>query len=149
MAPLAGGLACILIMGAPLAAQRPERPTLVVSGYVIDAEIDTAAHHLTAKVVVSFTAPENAESVSFGLHPALKVNKISDEAGTVLTGQRSTDGSIHIAPATPFVSGQTVHWTFEYEGVITGNNDGPVEGLKLAAIQEPITYLLYPARWFP
>jgi aminopeptidase N len=42
-----------------------------------------------------------------------------------------------------------VHWTFEYEGMITGNEDGPVEGLKLAAIQEPITYLLYAARWFP
>jgi len=33
--------------------------------------------------------------------------------------------------------------------LITGNEDGPIEGLKLAAIQEPITYLLYPARWFP
>ena len=47
------------------------------------------------------------------------------------------------------MQGQTVHWTFEYEGTITGNEDGPVEGLKLAAIQEPISYLLYPARWFP
>jgi tetratricopeptide (TPR) repeat protein len=160
MAPLAGRLACLfylscaLIMAAPLAAQRPERPALAVTGYVIDAEIDTATHHLAAKVVVSFTAPENAappktDSVSFGLHPALKVSKISDEAGAVLTGQRSADGGIGIAPATPFVRGQTVHWTFEYEGVVTGNNDGPVEGLKLAAIQEPITYLLYPARWFP
>jgi aminopeptidase N len=149
MAPLAGGLACILMMGAPLAAQRLERPALTVSGYVIDAEIDPAAHHLTARVVVSFTAPDNAETAIFSLHPALKVTKISDEAGTVLTGQRSTDGGIRIAPATPFVSGQTVHWTFEYEGAITGNNDGPVEGYKSAAIQEPITYLLYPARWFP
>jgi tetratricopeptide (TPR) repeat protein len=144
-------LACALLMGAPLAAQRPERPALAVTDYVIDAEIDPASHHLTAKVVVSFTAPENAEpqSVSFGLHPALKVTKISDESGHVLTGQRSADGGIRIAPATPFVSGQAVHWTFEYEGVITGNNDGPVEGLKVAAIQEPISYLLYPARWFP
>jgi hypothetical protein len=163
MAQLAGGLVCLsclsclagaLMMGPSLAAQRPERPTLTISGYVIDAEIDTTAHHLTAKVVVSFIAPENtepqqSEPVSFGLHPALKVTNISDEAGTVLTGQRSADGGIHIAPATPFVSGQTVHWTFEYEGVLTGNDDGPVEGLKLAAIQEPITYLLYPARWFP
>ena len=33
--------------------------------------------------------------------------------------------------------------------MITGSEDGPVEGLKLAAIQEPITYLLYAARWFP
>ena len=152
IAPLAC-LACAFMVAAPLAAQRPERPTLAVSGYVIDAEIDTATHHLAAKVVVSFTAPENAEAASFGLHPALKLTKISDEAGTVLTGQRSADGSILIAPATPFVRGQAVHWTFEYEGVITGKDDGPIEGpaegLKLAAIQEPITYLLYPARWFP
>ena len=32
---------------------------------------------------------------------------------------------------------------------MTGSEDGPVEGLKLAAIQEPISYLLYAARWFP
>jgi tetratricopeptide (TPR) repeat protein len=142
-------LACALIVAAPLAAQRPERPAPVVSGYVIDAEIDTATHHLTAKVVVSFTAPDHAETVNFGLHPALKVSKISDEAGAALIGQRSPDGSIGINPATPFVLGQTEHWTLEYEGVITGNDDGPVEGLKLAAIQEPITYLLYASRWFP
>jgi hypothetical protein len=157
MAPLAVVLACLasaLIVAAPLSAQRPERPELAVSSYVINAEIDTATHHLAAKVVVSFTPPENAEThkieaVSFGLHPALKIIKISDEAGAVLTGQRSPEGSIRITPATPFVRGQAVHWTFEYEGVITGNHDGPIEGVKLAVIEEPITYLLYPARWFP
>ena len=43
-----GPLAAILILGAgllaphPLAAQRPERPTLEITGYVIDAEIDTS-----------------------------------------------------------------------------------------------------------
>ena len=42
-----------------------------------------------------------------------------------------------------------MRWTFAYDGPITGNEDGPVEGLKLAAIQEPISYLLYAARWFP
>jgi hypothetical protein len=120
-----------------------------ISGYVIDAEIDTVAHHLKAKAVVSFTAPENLDMVSFGFHPALKLEKITDETGKVLTGDRSADGTIRVTPATPFVKGQVSHWTFEYGGTITGNDDGPVEGLKLAAIQEPITYLLYPARWFP
>ena len=147
--PLTGALACALMMVAPLAAQRTERPTLAISGYIIDAEIDTATHHLAAKAVVSFTAPENAELVSFGFHPALKVTKITDEAGKLLTGERSADGTIRVTPTTPFTQGQVSHWTFEYEGTITGNEDGPVEGLKLAAIQEPITYLLYPARWFP
>lgn len=130
-------------------AQRSERATLNVIGYVIDAELDTATHHIAAKTQVAFTAPESADEVSFGFHPALKVTKITDDAGKLLTGERLADGTIRIAPSKPFVSGQPSHWTFEYEGVITGNEDGPVEGLKLAAIQEPITYLLYPARWFP
>ena len=147
--PVVSGLAFTLIMAGPLAAQKAERPAMAVAGYVIDAELDPATHHLAAKAVVSFTAPENAELVSFGFHPALKVNKISDESGKVLTGDRSADGTIRVTPVTPFVKGQVAHWTFAYEGTITGSEDGPVEGLKLAAIQEPITYLLYAARWFP
>src|ERR1700739_2419921 len=148
-------LAAIFVLGAglfpalPVTAQRPERATLDISAYVIDAEIDTTAHHLKAKATVTFTAPENSEMVSFGFHPALKLNKITDDSGKVLTGERSADGTIRVTPASPLVAGQPVHWTFDYDGTITGNEDGPIEGLKLAAIQEPITYLLYAARWFP
>ena len=147
--PLAGFLAMALLLAAPLAAQRTERPGLAITGYVINAELEPATHHLAARVVVTFTAPETLELVSFGFHPALKVTKITDESGKLLTGERSADGTIRVSPAAPFAKGQVSHWTFEYEGAITGNEDGPVEGLKLAAIQEPITYLLYPARWFP
>src|ERR1035441_823126 len=71
--PIAGTLLCVLMIATPLFAQRPERPALAVSGYVIDAELDPATHHLAAKAVVTFTAPENSESVSFGFHPKLKV----------------------------------------------------------------------------
>jgi tetratricopeptide (TPR) repeat protein len=143
-------IAAVLLMALPAAhAQRPERTQLDITAYNIDAEIDTQTHHLQAKAVVTFTAPENAEVVSFGFHPALKVSKISDESGKVLTGERSADGTIRVTPASPVVKGQPLHWTFEYDGTITGSEDGPVEGLKLAAIQEPITYLLYAGRWFP
>jgi hypothetical protein len=142
-------LAAAIFVAAPLSAQRTERPALTITGYVIDAEIDTTTHHLTAKTQVSFTAPESLELASFGFHPALKVTKITDEAGKLLTGERSADGTIRVTPAAPFVKSRANRWTFEYDGTITGNEDGPVEGLKLAAIQEPITYLLYPARWFP
>ena len=148
-------LVAVCVLGAglfsahPVPAQRPERAALNVSAYVIDAEIDTTAHHLKAKATVTFTAPENSEMVSFGFHPALKVNKITDDSGKVLTGERSADGTIRVTPASPLVAGEPAHWTFDYDGTITGNEDGPIEGLKLAAIQEPITYLLYAARWFP
>jgi len=54
------GLACALLITAPvppLGAQRAERPILTITGYVIDAELDPATHHLSAKAVVTFTAP--------------------------------------------------------------------------------------------
>jgi aminopeptidase N len=148
------GIAALAVLSLSLAApslaqQRIERPTLDIKGYVIDAEIDTTTHHLTAKTQVAFTAPETMELVAFGFHPALKVTKITDDTGKLLTGERSADGTIRVTPGAPFVKTQLNHWTFEYDGTITGNEDGPVEGLKLAAIQEPITYLLYPSRWFP
>jgi tetratricopeptide (TPR) repeat protein len=148
-------LAALLIFAAgvlapqPARSQRTERPSLDITAYTIDAEIDTTTHHLAAKAVVTFTAPESTEMIGFGFHPALKVVKITDDFGKVLTGERSADGTIRITPNSPPVADNPMHWTFDYEGVITGNEDGPVEGLKLAAIQEPITYLLYPARWFP
>jgi predicted negative regulator of RcsB-dependent stress response len=122
---------------------------MAIQGYVIDAELDPAAHHLKATAVVTFTAPETADVVTFGFHPALKLSKITDDSGKLLQGDRSADGAIRVTPAAPFVKGVAAHWTFAYEGTITGNEDGPEEGLKLAAIQEPITYLLYPGRWFP
>jgi len=122
---------------------------LAIQGYVIDAELNPETHHIAATAVVTFTAAENSDVVNFGFHPALKLSKITDETGKLLTGDRAADGAIRVTPARPFVKGQPVHWTFVYEGNITGNEDGPEEGLKLAAIQEPISYLLYPARWFP
>jgi tetratricopeptide (TPR) repeat protein len=148
---VASGLACafLLMAALPAVGQRAERPALKITGYAIDAELDPATHHLVAKATVTFTAPENQEVVSFGFHPALKVAKISDGSGKLLNGERAVDGTIRVTAGAPFVQGQAMHWTFEYEGTITGSEDGPVEGLKLAAIQEPISYLLYAARWFP
>jgi aminopeptidase N len=142
-------IAASLLLAHPAHAQRSDRAQLDITAYNIDAEIDTQTHHLQARATVSFTAPDNAEIVSFGFHPALKVSKITDGAGKVLTGERSADGTIRVTPASPIAKAQPQTWTFLYDGVITGNEDGPVEGLKLAAIQEPITYLLYASRWFP
>ena len=141
-------LAFTALATLPANAQR-ERPALNITGYVINAELDPTSHHLTATTVVSFIAPPNLDVVTFGFHPALKVTKITDETGKTLDGERTADGSIRVTPNTAFTAGQTSQWTFVYDGTITGNEDGPVEGLKLAAIQEPISYLLYPARWFP
>jgi hypothetical protein len=139
----------VLLPGTLVAQSSNAANRMAIQGYVIDAEMDPVAHHLAATAVVTFTAPESADVVTFGFHPALKLTKVTNDGGKVLAGDRTADGGIRITPTTPFVKGQSVHWTFAYEGTITGNEDGPEEGLKLAAIQEPIAYLLYPARWFP
>ncbi len=143
------GLALALLTPLLASAQTSARQALNITGYVINAELDTTAHHLSATAVVSFIAPPNVDVVTFGFHPALKVTKITDESGKVLDAERTADGGIRVTPSTAFTAGQTSLWTFVYDGTITGNEDGPVEGLKLAAVQEPITYLLYAARWFP
>jgi hypothetical protein len=70
---------------------------------VIDAEIDTATHHLAAKAVVSFTAPENSELVSFGFHPGAEGHQNHRRNGKLLTGERSADGTIRVTPARAFV----------------------------------------------
>ena len=130
-------------------AQLPPRPSLDITGYVIKAELEPSTHHLSATATVTFTAPANLDVVTFGFHPALKITKITDASGKVLDGERTADGSVRVTASTAFVAGQPVSWTFTYEGTLTGDESGPVEGMKLAQVQEPITYLLYPARWFP
>ena len=38
---------------------------------------------------------------------------------------------------------------FEYAGTLKGADTSPVEGIKLASVEDPISILLYPGRWFP
>ena len=143
------GIVCLVPLTMARAQAPLPRPSLDITSYAINAELDPETHHLSATATVTFTAPANLDVVTFGFHPALKITKITDESGKVLDGERTADGSVRVTTNAPFVQGQPVRWTFAYEGTITGDENGPVQGLKLAAIQDPISYLLYPARWFP
>jgi aminopeptidase N/predicted negative regulator of RcsB-dependent stress response len=126
-----------------------EKPVINITAYKIDAQIDPDAHSLKATAQVTFTALETLDTAVFQLHSALKVDKVSDPARHVLSGERGTDATIRLTLATPLSKGQSTTLTFEYSGVLAGTEESPVEGLKLASIGSPISYLLYPARWFP
>ena len=140
---------CSAMLMMCVTAHAQQRPQLSISGYVIDAELKPETHEMAAKAVVAFTHAEGADSVTFGLHPALKLSAITDEKGNTLTAERLSDGSVRVTLPQPFGKSELQHWSFTYAGRITGNDDGPVEGVKLATIAEPSTYLLYAARWFP
>jgi aminopeptidase N len=133
---------------APIAHAADKAP-LNITGYSIDATINPADHTLTAVTSVTFTAQQPVPEAEFQLHGALKVDKVTDANGVTLNGERGPDASVLITPAAPLTEGQSYTWTFNYSGALESDAGGPVPGLKLAYVGDPITYLLYAGRWFP
>ncbi|MBW4026757.1 MAG: tetratricopeptide repeat protein [Acidobacteria bacterium] len=138
----------LLLLGFPSRSLAATKPVIDVTGYSIQAELSPADHKLSATAKVTFTALDNLDAVIFQLHGALKVEKVTDQSGAVLTGERGASSTVRITPASTLAKGQSYTWNFTYDGTLTGEG-GPVEGLKLASIGDPISYLLYAGAWFP
>jgi aminopeptidase N len=138
-----------LALIAATAAHAAEKPPLNITAYNIDATIDPAAHTLTATAKVTFTAQQPVPTAEFQLHGALRVDTVTDAHGITLNGERGPDASVLITSAAPLTVGQSYTWTFHYSGALESDAGGPVQGLKLAYVGDPITYLLYAGRWFP
>jgi aminopeptidase N len=126
-----------------------ERSTINITAYVIDAQLDPAAHTLKATAKVTFTALDNINSATFELHNALKVDSVVDAQKHQLNGERGPNATIAVALPSPLSKGASDTLTFEYSGTLSGSEESPIEGLKVAAIGDPISYLLYAGRWFP
>ena len=116
---------------------------------MIDAELDPAAHTLKATAKVTFTATDTVSNAVFELHNALKVDSVEDAQKHQLIGERGPNATISVALPSPMSKGASTTLTFVYGGTLSGTEESPVEGLKVAAIGDPISYLLYAGRWFP
>jgi aminopeptidase N len=154
LSPAFGSFPSRLLLGVLLLCAAPhlfaaEKPTLQITGYTIDAELKPADHTLTAVTKVTFTALDSVDTAVFELHGALKVDKVTDSTNLSLSGERGAEASLRITPATPLTTGKSYTWTFNYSGALESDAGGPVEGLKLAYVGDPISYLLYAGRWFP
>jgi len=142
--------ALIAACGLPAAAQNAApRPTLNITGYTINAEIHPDDHTLDATAKVTFTPQADLPSAIFDLHGALLVDKVTDASGANLNGERGPGATLVVTPSAMLAKGQAVTWTFHYSGKLETDAGGPVEGLKLAYVGDPISYLLYAGRWFP
>jgi aminopeptidase N len=126
-----------------------ERSNINITGYVIDAQLDPSEHTLKATAKVTFTATDTVSTAIFELHNALKIDSVADEQHHQLSGERGPNATISVALPTPLSKGTAATFTFVYSGTLSGTEESPVEGLKVAAIGDPITYLLYAGRWFP
>ncbi len=137
----------VFLVAAP--CLRAQKLPLQITAYNIDAELKPQSHLLTAVTRVTFTALEPVETAVFELHGALKVDKVTDAKNLPINGERGAEASLRITPQQPLSKGQTYTWTFYYSGALESDAGGPVEGLKLAYVGDPTSYLLYGGRWFP
>jgi tetratricopeptide (TPR) repeat protein len=123
---------------------------LQVDDYQIDAELTPHTHKLVARAKVKFTAFEDLNIATFELHNALRLTKVSDAAGKLLSAERVTqDSTVRVQLPEGITKDASTTLTFEYEGILESADESPVQGLKLASIGDDTTYLLYAARWFP
>src|SRR5580693_6376091 len=117
-----------------------ERSNISITGYVIDAQLDPAEHTLKATAKVTFMATDNINSAVFELHNALKVESVVDGQGHQLNGERGPNATISVGLASPMSKGASATYTFKYGGTLSGTEESPVEGLKVASIGDPISY---------
>jgi predicted negative regulator of RcsB-dependent stress response len=128
----------------------PAKQPMDITGYVINADIDPASNHLAATADVTITANEDMTAATFELNNGLNITKLTDKTGAALTSERLTQNStVRVTLPGSIAKGTTSTFHFEYGGTLTGSDTSPVEGIKLAAVADPVTILLYPGRWFP
>ncbi|HEV3207983.1 MAG TPA: M1 family aminopeptidase [Terriglobales bacterium] len=133
-----------------LPAWAAEKVRLRVDDYQIDAELTPHSHKLAARARVKFTALEDLNVATFELHNALRVTKALDMAGKPLSVERVTqDSSVRVQLNNPLPKDASTTISFEYEGTLDSADDSPVQGLKLASVNDDTSYLLYAGRWFP
>jgi aminopeptidase N len=139
----------LCLLATPLLAA-PARPQLQVTGYVINADLDPSVNRLSATAAVTFTALEDLTAPIFELNNGLQITKVTDANRKPLDAERLTNNStVRFSLANSIPKGTSTTYYFEYSGTLKGADTSPVEGIKLASVEDPISILLYPGRWFP
>ena len=127
-----------------------KRTQIDVQHYAIDADINPRTQSIKAVAKIDFNALEAASDVIFELNNALNVLKVVDGAGQNITPIRNEpDFTLRLVFPTPLQKDKPYQVTVTYEGKLTGNEDGPIPGIKFSALHPDNGFLLYPARWFP
>jgi hypothetical protein len=140
----------LLLAFAALPGRAAEKARLRVDDYQIDAELNPHAHSISAHAKVKFTALADLNTAIFELHNGLKVTKVTDDSGKPQDAERlAADSTVRVQLAKTLTKDSSTTLTFDYDGELDSADNSPVQGLKLASIDDETTYLLYSGRWFP
>ncbi len=123
-------------------------PNFEVKNYVIDAQLLTSEHLISATARIDLIPNIDLTALNFELHSNLRVDKVTDPSGQDVNFKR--DGlNLSVSLLNPLPAGKLSTITVKYGGLLNSADGSPVEGIKVAYIGPDGTYLLYPGRWFP
>jgi aminopeptidase N len=143
-------LAALLVFAAvPARAQNPF--PFHATHYDIDATLRTAEQTLAAKAIVQLTADAVSRTAILELHADLNVSAVTSLDGKPLGFDRDPANALRLRVSLPqaYAPGQQVAIIVTYAGPVSGLEDSPTRGLRLASIDPHWAYLLLGARWFP
>ncbi len=144
------GWVLVVLFAVSSLSRAAEKQRIEVSDYLIHVTVTPQSHQLKAQVRVKFTALEDINIATFELHNDLRLTRVVDANAQLLQTERvSQDSTIRVSLPSTLTKGSSDTLVIEYEGAIQNAEDSPVQGLKLAYIGDPISYLLYAGRWFP
>jgi hypothetical protein len=147
---LTSSLTLTLVLLFALPSLAAEKTRLRVDDYQIDVVLTPHLHQMQAKAKVKFTALQDLSVAVFELHNDLRVTKVTDEKGALLSAERVTqDSTVRVPLPAGLAKDTSTTLTFEYEGALESGDNSPVPGLKLAYIGDDTSYLFYAGRWFP
>jgi len=140
----------LLLAGAHAAYAGPQHPQIDITGYVIQADLDPASGSLNATAAVTFTSLEDITTASFDLNRSLQISAVYvDKQHPLSASRNAADSSVQVTLPQPMAKNLQATLIFEYKGVLQGTATSPIDGVRTAAIADPISVLLYPGRWFP
>ncbi|HMD83998.1 MAG TPA: M1 family aminopeptidase [Terriglobia bacterium] len=119
-----------------------------VKNYVIDAELLSSQHLLSAKARVDIVPNTDITSLAFELHSNLRVQKVVDGTGQEVSFKQEGQ-ALNLSLLNPLPAGKPASITVTYGGMLSSADGSPVEGIKVAYVGSDGSYLLYPGRWFP
>ncbi len=125
------------------------RQNLEVTGYVIDAALDPVAGKLDATAQVSVTALEDLSTATFELNNGLRVTRLTANGKPLDSERNARNSTVIVALPGVLTKGTAATFTFAYTGILQGSDTSPVDGIKTAAVADPVSMLLYPGAWFP
>lgn len=144
----AGLLGVALAMVPALGQAQRGAPRFEVKNYVINAELLTSQHLLTAKARVDIVPNSDITSLSFELQSNLRVEKVVDTTGQEISFKQEGQ-ALNLSLLNPLPASKPASITVTYGGMLNSADGSPVEGIKVAYVGPEGSYLLYPGRWFP